>query len=425
MQRYRIIKVFTNENAHWQGKPLGQAVVEYLRGLKIPLRCIVVKGNEGYYETGEIAIQTLLKYNFNLPVKIEIILPVRWLKVVLRNVAAMVQDGIVAVEKLAVYHYRADEQLIPNQVTVREVMTGKVATVPPGLPLDEVVRRMLAASLKSIPVVDEERRVLGMITQENLSDHPHLPLRLGLLARLEPAKIEKFLNQLPIYTAAEIMTSPAVTVRESQQLHEAIDLMLKHRLKRLPVVDEQGRLAGVIARIDILRVIDQQVLRWKTLQHQHITVQNLKQIKQVGQRDREAVYPETPLSEVVDLFDRKEIQRVAVVDHANHLLGIISDTDLLPVRDGTVETAKEFFIHPRSALAKRRQLKEVVERMNARTAGDLMNRQVLWVRERDTVDTAVQFMAEQGLKRLPVVNDAGQFQGMISRDALLRTISKP
>ncbi len=424
MQRYRLIKVFTNENAKWQGKPVGQAMVEYLKSLKIPVRCIVTKGMAGYYEDGEIAMHSLLKYNLNLPIQIEVILPARWAQAVLPTIAGMVVDGIIAVEKLTVYQYKVSEHLIPDQILVKDVMTAKAESVGQTMPVEDVIRKMLSKSLKSVPVVDNSGHPVGMITQENLSNHPYLPLRLGLLARLEPKKVEAYLDKLPLYTAGEIMSYPVITVRESQTIAETVELMLRYNLKRLPVVNDQGRLSGVIARIDIFRIMNKQADRWQTLQKQQISLGNQKLVRAIHQRENDAVSPETSLGEVIAMMDRREMQRVAVVDQQNRLVGIISDYDLLPVLSCPIGDSDQESISPRALLTKGCQFPESIQRMGAKTVADLMNKQVIAVQEEDLVETALQLMTEKGLKRLPVTDAAGIFHGMITRDDLLRVIAE-
>ena len=72
---YRMIEVFTNEEAKYKGQSLHAAIVLRVRDLRIAARCIVLRGVAGCYETGEIATQGIEVLSFNMPLKIEIILP--------------------------------------------------------------------------------------------------------------------------------------------------------------------------------------------------------------------------------------------------------------------------------------------------------------------------------------------------------------
>ncbi|WP_132017276.1 DUF190 domain-containing protein [Hydrogenispora ethanolica] len=423
LAKYRLIKVYTSEDVIWQDKPVWQAVIDFLKDRNIAGRCFVSKGMAGYFESGDVADQPVRQFSFNLPLKIEIIVPAEVVKSVVAGVTEMVGDGMVIVEKIKLHAHRSTERLIPQHLKIAELMTTQVDTVEPGTPVDEVIRKMLATAHKSVPVVDAERRVLGIITQENLSGPPHLPLRLGLLARLEPAKIEEYLNHLPLFSAAEVMSTPVVTVNQEQHILDAIKLMLKHRLKRLPVVNSANILVGMVSRIDILRAINQQTARSGVDPAFHLFqgYTGIK-VKAIRNREFETVRPETPVYEVAELIYSKHIQRVAVVDADDRLVGLISDYDLLPVLKSLGDQEfEDFFIHHNRF--KGAQFQGYLEKMDAKTASEVMTRHLVTVEENRSVEEAIRLMTEKNLKRLPVVDSAGRFQGLISREALLRAIT--
>jgi PII-like signaling protein len=74
MLQYKVIEIFTNEEARWQGQPLYSAVVQHVSDLKIAARCMVTRGIEGSYESGEIATGRLEVLSYNMPVRITIVL---------------------------------------------------------------------------------------------------------------------------------------------------------------------------------------------------------------------------------------------------------------------------------------------------------------------------------------------------------------
>jgi PII-like signaling protein len=103
---YRVIEVFTSEEARYKGHPLSSALVQRVHDLQITARCIVLRGIEGFYENGKIATRSIEILSFNMPLKIEIILPTTELDIVLPVVEEMVKDGVVLVKKA--------EKLIPT-----------------------------------------------------------------------------------------------------------------------------------------------------------------------------------------------------------------------------------------------------------------------------------------------------------------------
>jgi PII-like signaling protein len=73
--KYSVIEIFTSEEVQFDGKQIQDAVVQYIRDLKIAARCIVSRGIQGCYESGEVATQKILDLSYHMPLKIEVVLP--------------------------------------------------------------------------------------------------------------------------------------------------------------------------------------------------------------------------------------------------------------------------------------------------------------------------------------------------------------
>jgi CBS-domain-containing membrane protein len=137
---------------------------------------------------------------------------------------------------------------------VKDVMTAEVAYARRDTPYKELVRLLAERGVSGLPVVDDQRRVVGIVSEADLlikQDHPANHFQRYFLERkrdrLERAKAHGA-------TAAELMSRPAVTVGPQASVAEAARLLRKHLVKRLPVVDGQGRLVGVVSRADVLKV---------------------------------------------------------------------------------------------------------------------------------------------------------------------------
>jgi CBS domain-containing protein len=137
---------------------------------------------------------------------------------------------------------------------VRDVMTTEVVTVEPSTPFKEIAARLAQHRISAVPVVDAGRRVLGIITEADLllkQEHPDPKADISLIwtrrRRRERAKAAAAV-------AAKLMTAPAVTVAPSATVTEAARRMHAAGVKRLPVVDETGRLVGIVSRADLLKV---------------------------------------------------------------------------------------------------------------------------------------------------------------------------
>ena len=417
---YKVIEIFTSEEVHWHGKPLYEAIVEYIRGMKIAARCIVSRGIAGCYENGDVATTKILDLSFNMPLKIEIILPAGELDLVLPTIEEMVIDGIVVVEEMEIRSHKSYKRFLPRHVKIRDAMTPSPKAVKPDTPIKEIIRLLLSSPFKSVPVVDSGGHVLGIITQNDLMAKGNMPMRLGLMNKLN---MESSLTNLPQKTARDVMTRPAIVVKEEQYLPEAVKLMLKYNLKRLPVVNEKNELTGMLSRVDIFRTITNHAPDWQSWKENKVAVNNLQYVRDIMQRDFQSVNPETSINKVIEAIYNNNVQRIAVVDKDNKFLGLIADYDLLPVISEHPLGIWDFFISKIPFMEAGRKFREISDKTKAKTAGELMKKDIITVREDAALEEAIKLMLDKGLKRLPVIDNEGKFKGMINRDAILRVVA--
>jgi len=286
---YRVIEIFTSEDARCGGTALYRAVVHKVSSFRIAARCVVTRGIAGSYESGEVATQAIEVLSYNMPLKIEIILPAAELSRVLPEIEAMVTDGMVVVEEMDIRCHRTKKRLIPRQVRVRDTMTGSPQSVSPETPATEVVHILRSARFHGLPVVDAAGKPVGIITQGDLIRRGGLPLRVGLLAELDSEHFGAAVSPLAQKTAADIMSAPVVTVAADATLTAAVDLMLARQLKRLPVVDGEGRLCGMLARLDVFQVISRDTPSWQRMREQHVAVGDVRYVRDIMGRDTHEV----------------------------------------------------------------------------------------------------------------------------------------
>ncbi|MCA9230804.1 MAG: CBS domain-containing protein [Planctomycetales bacterium] len=116
-------------------------------------------------------------------------------------------------------------------------------------------------------------------------------------------------------TVRDIMTSHVVFIDPDDTVEHAIDLMLRHGISGLPVVDSSGQLLGVITEFDVLDIV-----------HDFFTEKN--QVYHYMTRDIQTVDANTSATELADIFCQRSIRRYPVVDN-NRLVGIISRRELI------------------------------------------------------------------------------------------------
>jgi len=151
--------------------------------------------------------------------------------------------------------YRHALARIASSVKASDLMTSTVHAVGPESPLEDVARLMAREEISGVPVVDETRRVVGIISEKdfcsNLGDQQARSL-MGVISECMDHR-SCLAMTLRARKAADIMTSPAITVHEETVLGEIRAVLARNRINRVPVVDRRGGLVGIISRADILR----------------------------------------------------------------------------------------------------------------------------------------------------------------------------
>lgn len=147
--------------------------------------------------------------------------------------------------------------------TVENVMTTHVVAVNQNASFHTVAELMISKGVSGLPVLDDDDHVLGVVSEADLlakeefkeryygdGYRPPLRARLRHAAGSEGSGYRKSLGE----TAGELMTAPAHVVTPDAAVVSAARLMDRHGVKRLPVVDDTGRLRGIVSRRDLLKV---------------------------------------------------------------------------------------------------------------------------------------------------------------------------
>jgi len=145
--------------------------------------------------------------------------------------------------------------------TVRDIMDASPATVQADAPVEQVVSVLRQHELPGVPVVDADGRCVGIVSEADLvlpddQGDLHIPHYINLFGGtvfLEPlGRFEKRLRKAFASTAEDMMTADPDTVTPDTDVKEAARLIHESGHNRLPVVDEDGRLVGVVTRLDVL-----------------------------------------------------------------------------------------------------------------------------------------------------------------------------
>ncbi len=141
----------------------------------------------------------------------------------------------------------------------KDIMTADVLTVSPGDTVEDVVRLLVDNKISGVPVVNEEREVIGIVTEGDLlvrSQELHVPSYIQILGGViyldDPEEFRDTLRKAIAVKVEGLMTEDPITVEEDTTVEEVATIMAENGINRVPVTRD-GKLAGIISRADIIR----------------------------------------------------------------------------------------------------------------------------------------------------------------------------
>jgi len=152
----------------------------------------------------------------------------------------------------AIRHAR---QRLLTSTLVKDIMTTEVVHLSVETTFEGVIQAMASRSISGLPVIDDRKKVVGVVSEKDI------------FARLEGDKNASFwkilgnclncnkclMRSIMTVTAGEIMSKPAVTIRATESAQVALQLFSQRKINRLPVVDDDGSLVGIVTRTNLLQ----------------------------------------------------------------------------------------------------------------------------------------------------------------------------
>ena len=144
-------------------------------------------------------------------------------------------------------------------LTAKEIMSKKVITVKTDTPVSELADLLWKKKIGGVPVVDDQGKLLGVVTESDLIDQNkkvHIPTVLTILDSMifleNPAKIDKELKKMTGSTVGDIYSTEVVTVSVDTPMYEVATIMANQKVHTMPVVKDD-KVLGVIGKADIIR----------------------------------------------------------------------------------------------------------------------------------------------------------------------------
>jgi CBS domain-containing protein len=420
--RGKQLTIFISETDQFHHQALYMAIIEMLRRAGCS-GATAVRGVAGFGASSMIHRASILRLSMDLPLVIIVVDRPERIDRIIGPLREMAPSALITVQEVEVAQSGAPFKEGLPDVKVSEVMHREVATLHPDSPITAVVELLLDKDFTAVPVVDDQDKVVGMVSDNDLLTRGGMKVTISLKRATDLDYVRGLHDSLenPHHKVSEVMTRQVVTITPDAILARAARLMVEKHLKRLPVVDSDGKLVGILGRLDILNTIAAVHLpQWHPEAH---PVGEQATVAEVMTREVPTVHDSAIVEEIFELLVSSSHKRVVVVDDKRQVVGIIADSDLISrVSRESWPGIMEVLISKVPIGTVSSEARRHIQKLRARSAKEFMTREVITVRDKMPVASALALSAEKRVKRLPVVNAEGELVGIVGRTEMMRAL---
>lgn len=152
------------------------------------------------------------------------------------------------------FAYRHALERLGQSVTAKDIMTKTVISVNPDTSLIETARRMAENAISGLPVINEKQVVIGVISEKDFFQKMGAKDSVSFMGVVVECLSNKGCLAMPIREklAEDIMTSPAITAWLNTSISELSSILTDNHINRVPVVNDEGKLLGIVSRGDLV-----------------------------------------------------------------------------------------------------------------------------------------------------------------------------
>jgi CBS-domain-containing membrane protein len=157
-------------------------------------------------------------------------------------------------KEIYAFAYRHAFDRLGQSVTAKDIMTKAVVSVNSDTSLIETAKRMAENAISGLPVINENQIVIGVISEKDFFQKMGAKDTVSFMGVVVECLSNKGCLALPIREklAADIMTSPAITARLRTTISELSSILTDNHINRVPIVNDEGKLRGIISRGDLV-----------------------------------------------------------------------------------------------------------------------------------------------------------------------------
>jgi CBS domain-containing protein/PII-like signaling protein len=324
----------------------------------------------------------------------------------------LVPNALITLETVQVYRAVLRQRgPFAGEATAGTIMHPLAVTVTPETPLSEAFALMIAQRLSSVPVINAEEQLLGMLLERDFAYRARLNIPLALIELLDQQARDALLTPLVGRTVAELMTGEPRSVSKGTAIPQALVLMIEQGYDQIAVLDRDGRVVGMLGSDDALRA---------SLEANTNATQGVRDaepptpVNLVMQTNSASIRIDQAPVAALELLLQAPQRQFAVVETDGRLIGVLTLEQVL--RKLSPADLAIF------SMALVRGDTGAATRLNITTLQEVIEQEPQTLAPTDTVFEATRRLLEGGLASAPVVDTEGRFVGTLTRGSLVRAL---
>jgi CBS-domain-containing membrane protein len=326
-------------------------------------------------------------------------------------------DNLVTIEDIGVYRAVMRSQgIFGGDKTVGDIMQREPHSVQETGRLGEAITMMLAGKQSLLPVLNTERKIIGMITEAGIASRANLHIPLHLFPLLTKEEGRDLVGPIATLAVKDIMHREWRTVPMGSFIPQALVIMLEWGYDQIPVLDRSENLAGLISWSDVLTaVIKQQEAA--SVDGAVRDVEPPTPVSLVMQHNVPMVPVTQTLGFALQQLLRSPDRYLVVVDSERKIQGTISDIGVFRALESRERA-------PLLAAIQNQSTTLDVDSIPGANRGlhIVLEHEPPTLAPREGITDAVRRLMELGLERAPVVDEEDKVQGIVGRGGLLRAL---
>lgn len=412
-QAIQRVRMYMSEDDRWAHQPLYIAVLEILRR-EGATGATVLHGIAGFGPGQGIRPAGMGKAGSHNPVVIEWVDHAERIQHVLPLLDELLPESLITTEPVTIYRaVLRSHGAFGDALTVKDIMQPSPQVATQASRMKDAISLMIAGKQAVLPVLDDSRKIVGIMTEQTIARRAGLLVPLYLIRLLTADEGKELLSPIANLSCTDTMNKEWRTVHSGAFVPQALLIMLEWGYEQIPVIDRDGTFVGLLSQSDVLAAV---MHRSSDDESNIREAEESTPVSLVMQQNVPQVNVSQPLGVAIQSLLKSPDRYVVVIDEERTVVGSISDIQVFRRLDPTERA-------PILAAMQQATPLDIASLPGAdRSLDMLIERDITTVTPKRGITDAIRLLMQHQIERAPVVDDDGKLLGLIARGGLVRAL---